>query len=190
MQVILIYLQSINLSNMDSEHKKWYVLTTKPNQEILVDKSLNDLKLDVESFLPLREEVRKCFNKMALVQVPLVPRLVFIKVSKEERFEILNSIGYDVNYMIDKASNSSLIIPDYQMTPFIKFTKIVSSKYKIYDDKVKPGDKVKVIKGEFAGLEGELVRLKSHKRVVVKLDGLFSIAVDAYIPKNHIKILT
>ena len=127
---------------------------------------------------------------MALVQVPLVPRLVFIKVSKEERFEILNSIGYDVNYMIDKASNSSLIIPDYQMTPFIKFTKIVSSKYKIYDDKVKPGDKVKVIKGEFAGLEGELVRLKSHKRVVVKLDGLFSIAVDAYIPKNHIKILT
>ncbi len=188
MQVFLIYLLYFKLFKMDDDHHcNWYVLKTKPNQEVLVDKSLNNL--NIESFLPLKEEVRNFFNRRSLVKVPLIPRLVFIKVNKEERFDVLNSISYNVNYMIDRTTNSSLLIPDYQMDSFINFTKIASDNYQIYDDKVKAGDKVKVIDGEFAGLEGELVRLKGHKRVLVKLNGLFSIAVDTYIPKNHITIL-
>ena len=38
-----------------------------------------------------------------------------------------------------------------------------------------------VIKGEFAGIEGELIRIKGHKRVVVRLEGAFSLAT-TYIP--------
>jgi transcription antitermination factor NusG len=47
---------------------------------------------------------------------------------------------------------------------------------------------VRVIKGEFAGIEGELVRIQGHKRVVVRLEGLFSL-VTTYIPSNFLETL-
>jgi transcription antitermination factor NusG len=46
------------------------------------------------------------------------------------------------------------------------------------------GEKVRVIKGEFAGIEGELYRIKGHKRVVVRLEGLASLAMGNYIAKE------
>ena len=48
------------------------------------------------------------------------------------------------------------------------------------------GDRVRVIKGPLSGLEGELVRLKGHKRVVVRLDGVASIAT-SYIPSSFLE---
>jgi transcription antitermination factor NusG len=48
------------------------------------------------------------------------------------------------------------------------------------------GDRVRVIKGEFTGVEGELVRVKGHKRVVIRMEGLFSV-VTAYIPGNFLE---
>jgi transcription antitermination factor NusG len=47
-------------------------------------------------------------------------------------------------------------------------------------------DRVRVTKGEFAGIEGELIRIKGHKRVIVRMDGLFSLAT-SYIPKEYLK---
>jgi transcription antitermination factor NusG len=47
-------------------------------------------------------------------------------------------------------------------------------------------DRVRVTKGEFAGIEGELIRIKGHKRVVVRMEGLFSLAT-SYIPKEYLE---
>ena len=51
---------------------------------------------------------------------------------------------------------------------------------------MKKGDKVRVIKGDFAGIEGELIRVKGHKRVVVRLEGVVSLAT-AYIPGSFLE---
>jgi transcription antitermination factor NusG len=49
---------------------------------------------------------------------------------------------------------------------------------------MKPGERVRVIKGEFEGIEGELIRIRGHKRVVVRIEGLFSVATGSYIAKE------
>jgi hypothetical protein len=46
------------------------------------------------------------------------------------------------------------------------------------------GERVRVIAGEFAGIEGELYRIRGHKRVVVRLPGLASLALGNYIAKE------
>ena len=51
---------------------------------------------------------------------------------------------------------------------------------------LKRGDRVRVIKGSLQGLEGELVRLKGHKRVVVRLEGVASIAT-SFIPGSFLE---
>ena len=51
---------------------------------------------------------------------------------------------------------------------------------------LKRGDRVRVIKGPLQGLEGELVRLMGHKRVVIRLEGVVSIAT-SYIPGSFLE---
>lgn len=57
---------------------------------------------------------------------------------------------------------------------------------RIENTHLKQGARVRVIKGPFMGLEGELIRIKGHKRVVVRLEGLFSVAT-TYIPGNFLE---
>ena len=56
----------------------------------------------------------------------------------------------------------------------------------VSNENLRRGDRVRVIKGDFAGIEGELVRIKGHKRVVVRLEGLFSLAT-TYIPGSFLE---
>ena len=51
---------------------------------------------------------------------------------------------------------------------------------------LRAGDRVRVIKGPLAGLEGELIRVRGHKRVVIRIDGVASIAT-SYIPGSHLE---
>jgi hypothetical protein len=44
-------------------------------------------------------------------------------------------------------------------------------------------------KNGVAGIEGELIRIKGHKRVVVRLEGLFSLAT-TYIPSSFLERLS
>jgi transcription antitermination factor NusG len=53
-------------------------------------------------------------------------------------------------------------------------------------ENLKGGEKVRVIKGEFAGIEGELYRIKGHKRVVVRLGDKVAVATH-YIPKEFLE---
>ena len=51
---------------------------------------------------------------------------------------------------------------------------------------LRKGDRVRVIKGPMTGVEGELVRVRGHKRVVIRLDGVASIAM-SYIPGSFLE---
>jgi len=57
---------------------------------------------------------------------------------------------------------------------------------RIENKDLKRGDRVRVIKGDFVGIEGELIRVKGHKRVVVRLEGIFSLAT-TYIPPSFLE---
>ena len=49
------------------------------------------------------------------------------------------------------------------------------------------GEKVRVIGGEYVGIEGELYRLRGHKRVVVRGGNLLSVAMSEYIAKENLE---
>ena len=51
---------------------------------------------------------------------------------------------------------------------------------------LKKGDRVRVVKGPLAGLEGELMRIRGHKRVIIRLEGVASIAT-SYIPGSFLE---
>lgn len=77
------------------------------------------------------------------------------------------------------------------MQSFIKWSTIADdNKLFIADDNMpfSKNDRVKVMDGKFAGLEGFVCRIKGHSRVGITIEGIGTIFT-AYIPKGMLKLI-
>jgi transcription antitermination factor NusG len=75
------------------------------------------------------------------------------------------------------------------MQDFMLLLDYSETTFRIDNPDMKRGERVRVLKGEFAGIEGELIRIRGHKRVVVRLEGLFSMVAGNYIPKEYLEMI-
>ena len=112
--------------------------------------------------------------------------MIFIRTDKATSFSLLNDHLLNIVYLKDREGRRSLIIPDKQMEDFMFLLDFSTDGVEVLNKDLKRGDRVRVIKGPLLGLEGELVRLKGHKRVVIRLDGVASIAT-SYIPSSFLE---
>lgn len=112
--------------------------------------------------------------------------MIFIRTDKATSFSLLNDHLLNIVYLKDCEERRSLIIPDKQMEDFMFLLDFSTDGVEVLNKDLKRGDRVRVIKGPLSGLEGELVRLKGHKRVVIRLDGVASIAT-SYIPSSFLE---
>jgi transcription antitermination factor NusG len=118
---------------------------------------------------------------------PAIPCLVFIRIDYERALSLPVECGYMISYLYDVNTKKFQIIPDKQMQDFMFLLNYSGATFRIDNPDMKHGEKVRVLKGEFAGIEGELIRIRGHKRVVVRLDGLFSMVAGSYIPKEYLE---
>lgn len=177
--VSISYMEIINPSKTC-----WYAAKTKNNSEKKV-KSLLE-KFNVEHFLPIRKTLSERNGKKVHVLKPLVPNLVFIHTDFKTALSLVNDSRFPMSYMIDYMTRSLLVVPDKQMKDFMFLLDFSEEAVQVSNENLRRGDRVRVIKGDFAGIEGELVRIKGHKRVVVRLEGLFSLAT-TYIPGSFLE---
>ena len=162
----------------------WYVAHTRVNQELLIKKKLDEL--EIENFLPLEEQVRETPLGRKSFRVPLIHGMIFIRTDKMTSFSLLNEYSLNMVYLKDIEGRGSLVVPDKQMEDFMFLLDFSPEGIEILNKDLKRGDRVRVIKGPLQGLEGELVRLRGHKRVVIRLEGVASIAT-SYIPGSFLE---
>lgn len=162
----------------------WYAAYTRVNQELLIQKRLDEL--GIENYLPQEERMRETPLGLKKIRVILIHGLIFIRTDKTTSFSLLNDYMLNIVYLKDRENRHSLIIPDKQMQDFMFLLDFSTDGVEVLNKDLKRGDRVKVIKGPLQGLEGELVRLKGHKRVIVRLDGVVSIAT-SYIPGSFLE---
>ena len=121
-----------------------------------------------------------------LIEVPVIPNLVFIHTTLKTCMSLIQEYAFDMRYLRDRETGNFLIVPDKQMNDFMFLLDFSKEMVEVVNENLKKGDKVRVIKGDFAGIEGELIRVKGHKRVVVRLEGVVSLAT-AYIPSSFLE---
>ena len=162
----------------------WYVAHTRVNQELLIKKKLDEL--EIENFLPLEEQVRETPFGRKSFRVPLIHGMIFIRTDKATSFSLLNEYSLNMVYLKDIEGRCSLVVPDKQMKDFMFLLDFSPEGIEVFDNNLRRGDRVRVVKGPLVGLEGELVRLRGHKRVVIRLEGVASIAT-SYIPGSFLE---
>jgi transcription antitermination factor NusG len=149
----------------------WYAARVKYRTEKKIKHFLE--QRGIEHYIPFQDDK------------PVIPCVVFIRTDYQQALALPVASGYTISYLYDANTKKFQVISDKQMKDFM-FLQDFSDKTFILPnpENLRGGEKVRVIAGEFAGIEGELYRIKGHKRVVVRLGNLGAVAT-TYIPKEH-----
>lgn len=173
--------------------RQWYVAVVTHNTEKNCAERLT--KKGIENYVPIQSEYKVWKNgRKAKVDRVVIPSTVFIKCTEQERREIVK-FPFINRFMTNKAASSAnslhkplAIIPDRQID-ILKFM-LGQSDIPI-DVTHRPflkGSKVRIIRGNLTGLEGEILKFKKEKsQVIVSLDIFGCILL--YIDSINLKIL-
>jgi transcription termination/antitermination protein NusG len=152
---------------MSAGHKEasWYAVSTKSRQEKVVASMLEYLA--VANFLPLVNEERRWSDRKQMVAMPLFQGYVFVRIttSGELQLRVLKVPGV-VDFV--RSRSGPLAIPDREIEDVraVLSHGVGCSPYPF----LKAGDRVRVVRGALAGIEGTLIRSGSQSKLVISIE--------------------
>ena len=143
----------------------WYVLHTKSRSEKVVNELLTKKSIDV--FLPTVIVKSKRLDRRVMLNMPLFPGYVFVKTDlhPNHHLSILKTPG-----AVKLIGNKDGPVP--VAAPIIESLKIMvnAGESIITGPLFKEGEKVMVVNGPFAGVQGIFSMYKGKGRVIVFID--------------------
>jgi transcription antitermination factor NusG len=153
----------VSLYDSGKQSSHWYAIYTNSRHEKMVHRHL--ISREVECFLPLYRTVKSWKNgSKPLVELPLFPGYLFVKIGKPERVRVLEIPGV-FSFVGSRGSPGALT--DFEIETLRSGLHLKN--FGPYRDLV-IGENVRIKAGPLTGLVGVLVRNMNGLRVVVKLD--------------------
>ncbi len=159
----------IDLEKSDNLQKdqsiRWYALYTRSRHEKKVHAQLRDKK--IESYLPLRNVLRKWSDRKKWVEEPLFRCYVFVHADPVTRFRALQTYGC-VRYVT--FNSQPAIVRDAEIETIRRVLR--------ESPDVEPctglsqGDIVEVVHGPLSGLRGRLEAIHNQQRLIVSIDSI------------------
>ena len=177
--------------------KKWFVLRVTYGREF---KAYNFITGDgTEAYLPVRYVMKLCNGKKKRILASLLPNFLFVYATPEKvetyvkHTPELHFLTYYYNHFRvgESGKNPPLTVSYQDMMNFIRVTSIRNEHVRLVESQhchYKSGDRVRIIDGDFAGIEGRVARVAGQQRVVIELPGVCLVAT-AYIPTPFIELV-
>ena len=133
--------------------KSWIALYTRPRSEKKVKAYLDSIK--VENYLPLQHQLRQWSDRKKLIEVVVIPMIIFVFVEKDKLFGLINNRL--IIRPIYSPDGSAAVIPADQIEQ-LKFI-LGQSEYPVSFDPnaFKINDRVRVVRGPLMGLIGDIL---------------------------------
>ena len=90
---------------MESVSEKWFVLCTKPRNELKVTEGL--IKIGVEVYTPTKIEVRQWSDRKKKVTIPLLPSMVLVKLLAKE-VDVVFDVPGAVRFLFEHGKRASV----------------------------------------------------------------------------------
>lgn len=155
----------VHSNGIDESEARWYAVWTRSRQEKSAAAMLS--QFGIEHYLPLKAEIRQWSDRKQTIETPLFSGYLFVYVDalKGSRLQVLKAPG-----IVAFVGNQSgpLPIPDQQIEDIRAVLKagVPCSVRPLF----KQGDRVRVIRGALAGIEGTFVRANSESCLLVSID--------------------
>jgi transcription antitermination factor NusG len=154
---------------------RWYAAYTSANHEKCVAEQLEVRA--VEHFLPVYASVRRWKDRRVMLQMPLFPGYVFVRMALRDRLRVQQVPGVARLVGFD---GTPVALPDEEIAALRaglgSGVRVEPHPY------LKMGRRVRVMGGPMTGMEGILVRRRGKLRVVISIDQIqrsVAIEVDA-----------
>jgi len=151
-----------DLSNLIS---KWFAFYVAPHCEKSVYADL--IHLGIESYLPVRKEIRQWSDRKKSIETPLFTSYVFGKIFRDDYYTKIKFI--DKIIKIVDIGGEIVSIPEKEVN-WLK--KICESGYEFESgqmDMLQTGDKARLKSGPLRGLEGKVVWHRGESKFAVEL---------------------
>lgn len=165
------------------DDKKWYVLQTKPRNEKLVLRQIE--QKGIEIFAPFMEKIRIWSDRKKKIDVPLFSGYVFIYGSEEERLRAITNTSGAIRYIYFEKRPASVSDREIEL---IKQTLVEPEKISIEDKKIKKGDPIIVSFGIFKGMKGYVNEFRGNYKLTVNLEEL-SYSFSIILNSNEVTLL-
>lgn len=176
---------------MADTQKYWFAARTRDKQEFAVCKSLALLRekerLDVDYYLPTRMVVTQLKYRRKRSEVPVIRNLVFVRATKQTACDLSNVYGVRLFYMKDLFTRSMLVVPDKQMQDFMFVMDLNPDGVSFDNTSLVVGDRVRVVKGDLCGVEGEVAVSANRTYVVIRIKDILAASIK--VPKSYLKII-
>jgi transcription antitermination factor NusG len=146
----------------DPDERLWYVAYTLPRHEKAVADRLSYQNL--ETYLPLYSSARLWNQRRVEVELPLFPGYVFVKLIHKERVRVLGRPGI-IRFV--GCNGKATPLPDGEVEQLRSSLAIWEAEPYPF---LTPGKQVRIKSGPFAGLEGQIIRRKGKRRLVVSFE--------------------
>lgn len=161
--------------NMSENQEFWFAARTRANQELGLRDSLR--KLETTYYLPTHIVTRRISDRVKRVEVPVINNLIFVRTTKQQAFALVKDYALKLHYIKNIETGSLLVVPDKQMDNFMFLMDLSPESIRQSGDTYAPGDKVRIIKGNLTGVEGEMVRVEGKTHVVLRIPQVLAVSV-------------
>ena len=173
--------------------QNWYVLVVAYRTEQKMQAKLRELG-KLEAFVPMRRTRRRdAQGKFRYDEKVAIHNYIFVHTTYNRLMALKKEYPFDLEYSLlhrdvyeqgEKIGRAPVIVPRNQMLNFIAVAGNQKERVQFLDVEkldLEAGQRVRIIGGTFAGVEGIYLRTtkKHERRVVVKLDGIAAVATTA-----------
>lgn len=182
------------MSNSNDDNKTvWFAMSAPYRRELKAKEHLTTL--GIESFVPMTKTLVERGGVKKRQIIPAIHNLIFVHTTKE----IIKSAKQGIDYLQYRTrpfngKNLPIIVPDKEMEQFIAVSNARMEDITYIQPgeiDIEKGTKVHIHGGTFDGTEGIYIKLKGkrNRRVVVLIEGLAAVAINAEISPDYIEIL-
>lgn len=157
----------------------WYALRVTYCREMALKAWLDEQS--IANFIPMRYEYLEKDGKKVRKLVPAVHNLVFVHTDRRRLDELRSSQDFSVpiRCILDREHRRPVVVPDAQMRNFIAVAGNYEQTVLYFEPSelnIPKGSRVRITGGIFEGVEGEFVRIRHDRRVVVAIEGVMAVA--------------
>lgn len=142
---------------------RWYAAWTRARHEKRVAEQLSGRS--IEAFLPLYSAVHRWRNGLAHLELPLFPGYLFVRIALRDQLPVLQVPGV---VRLVGFSTCPAALPQEEIERLRKG--LVAGARVEPHAHLSVGQRVQIVRGAFAGLEGFLLQKKGRLRVVVSVE--------------------
>ena len=155
---------------VSNDKAKWYIAECKPTKEGVVRNLLQHEKYEVYVASRLEEKIYANRTRHTKERI-IIPGKVFVRTEKENLMKIMLSHSSVWRFMINRTSaeRSYAFVPDHEMQQLQYVLGHAENPIHLTVESLKVNQKVKVMRGALAGLEGWYHQEGHSSYVVIKV---------------------